>query len=546
MKPLTPGLELGARFVLVRRIAEGGTAEVWLAEDREAGRRVALKVFDAAALTTPGAMARLRESLALSARLDPGQAVGVLGLHELDGRVTVAMEYLSGGDLGQFRGRPFAVFARPLVELAGLLSTAHERGIVHRDLKCANVLLDSGGRVRLADFGLAAVAGAPAAVASPYNMSPQQLRGEPAAPADDLYAFGAMLYELLSGHPPFYPDINRDLVLHEPVPPLVPRFPAPEPARELALRLLSKSADSRPASMEEVRGVLEAALQEPEEAPTPRPAAAAPPSPAGPAQGGPPPQRLRRGGLAVVALAAAAGLALVFLWLPGRVAERGAAGAQQATEAALAEAERARRAQASAEDLERARIAAIGARDAFEAKLTSIEQQAAAVWATATLAAAREQARDGERAFDLGEYADEPIAVAFFGRGRVLPPLVAGGITAENILGDCSYLCGACSCQVKRENPGIDALFTADWDAALGGGTVVVDKILPPLTGAGDIVAANNPHTGTGSPSPVAPQPPPPHESAYPAVVRYSLPITIGAAIVLILIVGLRIKRRPR
>jgi len=404
MKPLTPGLELGARFVLVRRIAEGGTAEVWLAEDREAGRRVALKIFDAAALAAPGALARLRESLALSARLDPGQSVGVLGLHELDGRVAVAMEYLSGGDLGQFRGRPFAVFARPLVELAGLLATAHERGIVHRDLKCANVLLDSGGRVRLADFGLAAVAGAPAAVASPYNMSPQQLRGEPAAPADDLYAFGAMLYELLSGHPPFYPDITRDRVLHEPVPPLVPRFPAPEPARELALRLLSKSADARPGSMGEVRGILEDALQEPEEAPAPRPPAAAPPASGGPAPGGPTPQRLRLGWLAVVALAAA-GLALVFLWLPGRVAEQGAAGAQQATEAALAEAERARRAQASAEDLERARIAAAAVRDVFEAKLASIEQQAAAVWATATLAAARERARDAARAFDLGDFA---------------------------------------------------------------------------------------------------------------------------------------------
>ena len=367
MKPLTPGLELGARFVLVRRVAEGGTAEVWLAEDREAGRRVALKVFESAALDAPGAMARLRESLALAARLDPGQAVGVLGLHELDGRVAVAMEYLSGGDLGQFRGRPFGVFARPLVELAGLLATAHERGIVHRDLKCANVLLDSAGRVRLADFGLATVVGAPAAVASPYNMSPQQLRGEPAAPADDLYAFGAMLYELLSGHPPFYPDITRERVLHEPVPPLVPRFAAPEPARELALRLLSKSVDARPGSMEEVREVLEAALQEPEEPTAPRPAAAAPPAAAEPTSGGRPRLQSRRGWLAAVALAGVAGLALVFVWLPGRVAERGAAGVQQATEAALAQAERARRAQASAEDLERARVAAIGARDAFEA-----------------------------------------------------------------------------------------------------------------------------------------------------------------------------------
>ena len=62
---------------------------------------------------------------------------------------------------------------------------------------------------------------------SPYNASPQQLRGEPASPADDLYAFGALLYELIAGHPPYYPDITRDRVLLEPVPPLVPRGEVP-------------------------------------------------------------------------------------------------------------------------------------------------------------------------------------------------------------------------------------------------------------------------------------------------------------------------------
>ena len=98
---------------------------------------------------------------------------------------------------------------------------------MHRDLKCANVFLDGEGRARLGDFGLAALAGSEASGHSPYNASPQQLRGEPAHPADDLYAFGALLYELIAGHPPYYPDITRDRVLHEPVPPLVPRGAVP-------------------------------------------------------------------------------------------------------------------------------------------------------------------------------------------------------------------------------------------------------------------------------------------------------------------------------
>ena len=403
MNPLTPGLELGARFVLVRRLAEGGSAEVWLAEDREAGRRVALKLFDAAALAAPGAMARLRESLALASRVDPDLAVGVLGLHELDGFVAVAMEYLSGGDLGQLRGRPFAVFARPLADLAGALASIHEQGIVHRDLKCANVLLDAAGRVRLADFGLAALAGAAAAASSPYNMGPQQLRGEPATAADDLYAFGAMLYELLSGHPPFYPDITRERVLHEPVPPLVPRFPAPQRARELALRLLSKSADARPAGMQDVRAELEAALQEPEDTGSAPPVAPRPPAEAAP--GRPPHRHASRVLLAALAAAVIAGLAFVFLWLPRQVAERSGADEQQATAAALADADRARQAQARAVDVEQARAAAATAREAFAAELTATEEQAAAIWATAPLAAAREQAQAAAQAFDLGDYA---------------------------------------------------------------------------------------------------------------------------------------------
>lgn len=402
MGPLTPGLELGARFVLVRRIAEGGTAEVWLAEDRDAGRRVALKLLDAQALSGTGAMARLRESVALSARLDPGQVVETLGLHEVDGLVAVAMEYLSGGDLGQYRGRPFAVFARQLVELAGILAGLHSRGLVHRDLKCANVLLDATGRVRLADFGLAALAGSPAAVASPYNMSPQQLRGEPAAPADDLYAFGAMLYELLAGHPPFYPDITRDRVLHEPVPPLVARFPAPERARDLALRLLAKSADARPAGMQEVRQALEAALQEPDEADAAAPVA---PRPQAATVAAPPRRKAARAWLLAAAVPLVAGLAFVFLWLPGRVAQQGAAVEQDATAAALAAAEGARQAQAAAADREQARAGATAAREAFAARLAAVEQQAAAVWATAHLAAARGQAEAATREFDLGEYA---------------------------------------------------------------------------------------------------------------------------------------------
>ncbi len=180
------------------------------------------------------------------------------GLVREEGRTFLVMEYLAGGDLGQFRGRSFETWAAAVDGVAAALEALHARGLVHRDLKCSNVFLDDAGRPKLGDFGLAALAGSAADGGSPYNASPQQLRGEPAAAADDLYALGALLYELIADHPPYYPDITRDRVLLEPVPPLVPRGEVPVAVRELTLRLLAKSPGDRPASAREVRRALAA------------------------------------------------------------------------------------------------------------------------------------------------------------------------------------------------------------------------------------------------------------------------------------------------
>ncbi|MCB1062125.1 MAG: hypothetical protein KDN20_04290 [Verrucomicrobiae bacterium] len=91
---------------------------------------------------------------------------------------------------------------------------------------------------------------------------------------------------------------------------------------------------------------------------------------------------------------------------------------------------------------------------------------------------------------DLGDYAGEPMVFPVFGRGRVLEPLIGRGVNGDNALEYATYICGACSCEVKDQNPGLDLLIAADWDTALHGSEVVIEKILPPLEGAGILAQA--------------------------------------------------------
>jgi tetratricopeptide (TPR) repeat protein len=249
---LERGQELSARYVLLTRLGRGAYGEVWLAQDRERRERVALKILSAEWMQRSTALAALEREFDAIGRLDHPHILRVHGLYRTPQYAWIAMEYAAGGDLTQLRGRTSAEVLRAAIPVASALAHAHAAGLVHRDVKPANVLLSADGTPRLADFGIAAIASAeqPLERGSPFSMSPQQLASESPAASDDVYAFGATLYELLSGYPPFYPDARVERILTE-RPAALPES-VPEGLKILIERMLAKVPAERPATMDSV------------------------------------------------------------------------------------------------------------------------------------------------------------------------------------------------------------------------------------------------------------------------------------------------------
>jgi tetratricopeptide (TPR) repeat protein len=169
------------------------------------------------------------------------------------------MEYAGGGDATHLRGKPAREVMTMAIAVADAMEFAHRAGVIHRDLKPANILLTADGAPRVADFGMALLlAQSPATWAgrgSPYYMSPQQQAGMPATVADDIYAFGVLLYELLSGYPPFYPDIDAARLADE-IPTPLARSGMPQALVDFVAQCLHKQTGHRPQTMQAVQRTL--------------------------------------------------------------------------------------------------------------------------------------------------------------------------------------------------------------------------------------------------------------------------------------------------
>jgi serine/threonine protein kinase len=216
---LEPGFLVGAgRFTLVRLISRGGMGVVWLARDESLREEVALKFLPSEIRYDAVALDDLRRETSRSRKLTHPNIIRIYDLYRDDREAFISMEYVDGPNLTDLRieqgDRTFPwSFVQPLVkQLCEALDYAHGEGVIHRDLKPANMMLDRRARLKLADFGIAAVfcdsvsriSMRHATSGTVTHMSPQQMDGRMPQPADDIYALGATLYELLTSRPPFY------------------------------------------------------------------------------------------------------------------------------------------------------------------------------------------------------------------------------------------------------------------------------------------------------------------------------------------------------
>jgi hypothetical protein len=248
--------EIAGRYRLIEPLGRGAMSSVWLAEDSELGRLVAVKL-----LSPTADRARFEREARAAASLSHPNLCALYDYGESDGKPYMVLEYLPNGSLEEWlkAGRPLpdAETHRIATEIAAGLAHAHERGLVHRDLKPANVLFDSEGRAKIADFGIARMdnsgtlteAGTVLGTAS--YISPEQASGEPAGPTSDVYSFGVILFRMLTGRLPFSAANAMEVVrMHrDDRPPTVGalRPDAPVQLAHLADTALAKDPADRPA-----------------------------------------------------------------------------------------------------------------------------------------------------------------------------------------------------------------------------------------------------------------------------------------------------------
>ena len=256
---------IGNKYEIGRSLGYGGMAAVVLAREIKLNRRVAIKVMSPSLMLAPGMIERFHREAVTVAALNHPNIVTIYTVEETDQVQYFVMKFVAGPSLEAVIRKdgpmPISVVKVWLTQVASALGYAHRRGVVHRDIKPANILLDDEGNAIVTDFGIAKVSREPsltqvgATVGTPSYMSPEQCQSKEVTAASDQYSLGIVLYEMLTGEPPFEGpslEVMQAHVQTRPRPISVARPDCPQELQAAVFRMIAKDPAQRWPAMEDV------------------------------------------------------------------------------------------------------------------------------------------------------------------------------------------------------------------------------------------------------------------------------------------------------
>jgi eukaryotic-like serine/threonine-protein kinase len=272
MAGLGSGTIVDQRYKILSRLGSGGMADVFLAEDQQLGRKVALKLLYSRFAEDPGFVERFRREAQAAAGLQHPNVVSVYDRGSYDGTYYIAMEYLPGRSLKQLIRQEAPI--DPIraiditVQILKAARFAHRRGVIHRDLKPHNVIVDDADNAKVTDFGIARAGASDmtetgSIMGTAQYLSPEQAQGHAVSAGSDLYSIGVVLYEMLTGRVPFDAESAVTIALKHvseaPPPPSSLNSSVPPELEQVVLWALNKNSIDRPANADQLISALEQA-----------------------------------------------------------------------------------------------------------------------------------------------------------------------------------------------------------------------------------------------------------------------------------------------